>query len=88
MHFSQYASLHIEKKQIESHYTMRFLNGTIFLNHSVIMSGFLDSWSSTFEGSEKSVFLEKLEMNLNKHSELDGELKLTIPMVYLEYVKQ
>jgi hypothetical protein len=52
------------------------------------MSGFLDSWSSTFEGSEKSVFLEKLEMNLNKHSELDGELKLTIPMVYLEYVKQ
>lgn len=76
------------QKVVESRYTMRFLNGTSFFNHSVIMSGFMDPWRSMFDESERMVFFEKLENSLNKYSELNGELKLTVPMVYFECVKR
>jgi arsenite methyltransferase len=75
------------QKIVESDYAMRFFNGTSFLNHSVIISGFMDPWRSMFDESEKTVFFDKLEYSLNKYSESNGELKLTIPMVYFECVK-
>jgi len=72
---------------VESNYTMRFLNGTTFLNHSVIIVGFIDSWRNMLEEPEKKVFFERFESNLNDFSKLKGELKLTIPMVYFECKK-
>jgi len=75
------------EKQVEANYTMRFLNGTTFLNHSVIIVGFIDSWRNMLEEPEKKVFFERFESNLNDFSKLKGELKLTIPMVYFECKK-
>lgn len=75
------------EKQVESDYTMRFLNGTTFLNHSVIIVGFIDSWRNMLEEPEKNEFFDRFETNLNDFSRFKGELKLTIPMVYFECKK-
>ena len=71
-------------KKVESSFTMRYLNGTSFLNHSVINSGFFPSWRSIFESAEIRPLFDHLERNLNKYSEKHGELRVTVPMLYLE----
>ena len=76
------------KNEVKSIYKMRFLNGTSFLNHSFIMLAFIDSWRNMFEETEKQTFFEAFERNLNILSKNKGELKLTIPMFYLECTKK
>ena len=71
-------------RQIESSYQMRFLNGTAFLNYSVVIVGFIHPWRNMFAEGDKQKFFERLENNLNEVSKLEGELKLTIPMAYFE----
>jgi len=74
-------------RKIETSFSLRFLNGTSFLNHSVIMSGFLGSWKSMFGNNETEMFFARLENNLNNYSKTKGELKLKVPMLYLECTK-
>ncbi len=74
-------------RQIESSYQMRFLNGSTFLNYSVVIVGFIHPWRNMFEEGDRQVFFDKLENNLNEYSELKGELKLTIPMAYFDCKK-
>ena len=74
-------------KQIESSFTMRFLNGSAFLNHSVIIVGFIYPWRSMFDEPDKLPFFERFEENLNKIAKEKGELKLTIPTAYFECTK-
>lgn len=74
-------------KQIESSYQMRFLNGSAFLNYSVVIVGFIYPWRSMFDERDKEVFFESFEKKLNEYSERKGELKLTIPMAYFECKK-
>lgn len=76
------------KKSIESSFCMRFLDGSAFLNHSVIVSGFLTAWSNLFETHEIEPFFNRLENNLNEYSTRYGELRLSIPMFYLECEKK
>lgn len=76
------------KTVVKSIYKMRFLNGTAFLNHSFIILGFINSWRNMFEDTEKQIFFETFERNLNRLSRSKGELKLTIPMLYLECTKK
>jgi arsenite methyltransferase len=73
--------------QIESDSSLRYLNGSAFLNHSVIIVGFIDPWRNLLEEQDKAVFFDKLEDNLNEYSVEKGELKVTIPMVYFECKK-
>ena len=75
------------KKKIKSEYTMRFLNGTSFLNHSFTLIAFIDSWRNIFEENDKQNFFDAFEKNLNIFSENHGELQLTIPMLYIEAEK-
>jgi ubiquinone/menaquinone biosynthesis C-methylase UbiE len=76
------------RKSIESAFSMRFLNGSSFLNHCVIVSGFSGAWGNVFEEDERGSFFERLENNLNLYAEKHGELKLRIPMLYLECGKE
>ena len=65
-------------------FAMRFLDGSAMLRHSFIKMGFLDGWRSVLTPeNEKDVFL-RLENNLNRLAENKGELKLTVPMAYVE----
>jgi arsenite methyltransferase len=76
------------KNSIRSTYNMRFLNGSAFLNHSFIIMAFLGSWKNMFDEKDKPIFFDRFEKNLNALSRNKGELKLTIPMLYLECVKK
>lgn len=75
------------EKQIASKYQMRFFNGSSFLNHSFIIVGFIDPWRNMFDNADKILFFDRFEKNLNDYSKRKGELKLTIPMAYLECKK-
>src|ERR1035437_2107262 len=74
-------------KTIKSNYTMRFLNGSTFLNHSFTIVGFIDSRRNMFDQADKLIFFDRFEKNLNFYSKQKGELKLTIPMLYFECKK-
>ena len=76
------------KNEVKSIYKMKFLNGTTFLNHSFIILGFINSWRNMFEETDKQTFFDTFERNLNLLAKSKGELKLTIPMLYLECTKK
>src|SRR3954469_3522920 len=64
---------------VEREGAMRFADGTALLNHYFIKLGFLDAWKKVVPGNERDVFSRLLDA-LNEK----GELRLTIPMAYIE----
>ncbi|HEV7486521.1 MAG TPA: class I SAM-dependent methyltransferase [Thermoanaerobaculia bacterium] len=64
---------------VERESVMRFANGAALLNHYFIKLGFLDAWKKVVPGNERDVFA-RLRNALDDH----GELRLTIPMAYVE----
>ncbi len=76
------------KNKINAIYKMRFLNGTTFLNNSFTIVGFIDSWRNLFPETEKRIFFDRFEERLNEYSKIQGELKLTVPMLYIECKKK
>jgi len=64
---------------VEREGSMRFADGTALLNHYFIKLGFLDAWKKVVPGNERDVFARLLDA-LNAK----GELRLTIPMAYIE----
>jgi ubiquinone/menaquinone biosynthesis C-methylase UbiE len=65
---------------VERENTMRFANGTALFNHHFIKLGFLDAWKKVVPGNEVATFTALLN-RLN-----EGEIRLTIPMAYVEAV--
>lgn len=68
---------------VERQGLMRFADGTALLNHYFIKLGFLDGWKQIATGDETAVFSE-LQEKLNERARAAGELRLTIPMAYVE----
>ena len=64
---------------IEREGSMRFADGTALLNHYFIKLGFLDAWKKVVAPNEREVFARLLN-TLNEK----GELRLSIPMAYVE----
>jgi arsenite methyltransferase len=69
---------------IEEQAVFRFLDGSAFLRHFFIKLGFLDGWKSVLEPSEYTEVFEALEAALNTHADARGELRVTVPMAYIE----
>ncbi len=66
---------------------MRFADGSAFLNHHFVKPGWLGSWKELIPEDERMQIFSTLETNLNKTAAQKGELKLTVPMVFVEGVK-
>lgn len=64
--------------------TLRYLNGSALLRHHFIRQGFLDGWKEVLPPEQLRAVFARLEANLNRRAEEQGELALTIPMAYLE----
>ena len=64
---------------VERQGVMRFANGTALLNHHFIKLGFLEAWKQIVPGREREVFGP-----LSDRLDAIGELRLTIPMAYIE----
>lgn len=75
------------KEIIESQFALRYLDGTSFLNHTFIVSAFMESWRNLIDENERLPFFNRLEKNLNRYAELNGELEVTVPAVYIECEK-
>lgn len=68
---------------VEREGVMRFADGTALLNHHFIKLGFLDGWKKVVPDRERIVFA-RLRDALNELAARHGELRLTIPMAYIE----
>jgi arsenite methyltransferase len=68
---------------VERQSVMRFANGTALLNHYFIKLGFLDGWKKIVPGNERDVFA-RLRHALDDRAARNGELRLTVPMAYVE----
>lgn len=68
---------------VEREGMMRFANGTALLNHYFIKLGFLDGWKKAVPGNERDVFA-RLRGALDDLASRNGELRLTVPMAYVE----
>jgi arsenite methyltransferase len=64
---------------VEQQQTMRFAGGTALFNHYFIKLGFLDGWKSVVEPARQREVFAALMRKLDDH-----ELRLTIPMAYVE----
>ncbi len=64
-------------------YVMRYANGTALLQHPFIRFAFLPAWMNLIQPDDRAIVFEKLEKQLNHHAQKQGDLKLTIPMLYL-----
>ena len=74
-------------KMLRQRFQMRFVDGTALLNHLLIIVGFLPAWRSIIPQEKEKSFFESLEKNLNEQAKWDGELKMTVPMLYVEAEK-
>lgn len=72
-------------RAVERTAVMRFASGLALFNHHFIKLGFLDGWKSIVPGRETEMFLRLLR-RLDEAAAERGELRLTIPMAYIEAV--
>ncbi len=71
-------------RAIEDQCTLRYLDGTAFFNHWLTKSGFLDGWRGVVNSEDEASVFARLEATLNEQAARDGELRMTVPLLYLE----
>jgi len=65
----------------------KFTNGTAMLNHYFIRVAFMDSWIKLLPAGKVEEVFDRLESGLNVQSEKLGYMKLSIPFVLINAVK-
>lgn len=63
---------------------MRFASGSAFLRHHLIKVGFLAAWKGVVPEADRVRTFDRLEANLNVVAAREGELRLTVPLAYIE----
>jgi arsenite methyltransferase len=74
-------------RHVQEEFTMRFLDGTAFLNHHFVKLGWLSSWQALIPVEEWQTFFPLLEQELNNYAAANGGLTLAVPMAYMEFQK-
>jgi ubiquinone/menaquinone biosynthesis C-methylase UbiE len=75
------------EKVIEHSFQMRFADGHTLLNHSLTRYGFLDGWRGVVGEAAESEVFAAIELKLDAIARQNGELRMTVPMIYVESVK-
>jgi len=75
-------------KQIEETTYLRFVSSKALFNHSLIRIAFLTSWQSIIPKEKWISFLKLVTNSIEAIISNKGEFKMTIPMVYLNFVKK
>jgi arsenite methyltransferase len=68
----------------EDQFHLRYLDGTTFFTHFLTQIGFLESWRRVVDQEDEERVFALLENRLNLIAQAIGELRLTVPMLYLE----
>ncbi|MEZ4952458.1 MAG: methyltransferase domain-containing protein [Saprospiraceae bacterium] len=74
-------------KMIRGRFQMRFLDGSALLNHLLVVMGFLPDWKNMIPQNRQREVFGLLEKKLNEQAKWDGELRMTVPMLYVEAIK-
>ena len=72
---------------VENSFEMRFADGAALLHHSLIRFGFLGGWRGVVAGEDEREAFRRIESKLNAIAHQQGELRMTVPMLYLEAKK-
>jgi arsenite methyltransferase len=71
-------------RTLEDTFVQRFVDGSALLNHWLTRIGFLDGWRSVVEPAAEEEVFSLIERHLNGIAEREGELRISVPMLYLE----
>jgi hypothetical protein len=74
-------------KVISDTMTLRFLDGSTLLRHPLIQLGFLEGWRNVVTKTHEEAVFTSLEARLNAAAARQGELRMTVPMLYIEAEK-
>jgi len=75
-------------KTIKEDTNIRFANASSILNHSLIRVGFLEGWENLVLEKHQKTFFKTFESIVQKTIDQKGEFMLSIPMLYLEFVRE
>lgn len=71
---------------VEDVLTLRYRGGAALLGHWLTRFGFLDGWRGVVEPEREAEVLGELERELDQGAARDGELRMSVPMLYAEAV--
>lgn len=71
-------------ESMEDEFMLRYLDGSAFFRHSLTRFGFLDGWRSAVPTDQHEIIFAEIESRLNEMAQQLGELKMTVPMLYIE----
>jgi arsenite methyltransferase len=69
-------------------FSYKFANGTALLNHYFIRLAFMDSWIKLLPPDKVEQIFDTIELRLNEQSLIHGGIKLSIPYVMINAIKQ
>jgi len=68
----------------EDRFHLRYLDGSAFFHHFLTQLGFLDDWRRVVDQEDEEHVFALLEHRLNQVARAAGELRMNVPMLYLE----
>jgi ubiquinone/menaquinone biosynthesis C-methylase UbiE len=71
-------------KVVEDRFIMRFVDGSALLRHWLVKVGFLDGWRGAVPPGDEQAVFAAVEAKLNALAAEQGELRMTVPMLYIE----
>jgi arsenite methyltransferase len=72
----------------EDRFYLHFADGSAMLRHFLVRVGFLDGWRAVVDPEDERDVFARLEMALNELAQRQGELSMTVPMLYVEGTKE
>ncbi|MCK9616341.1 MAG: class I SAM-dependent methyltransferase [Lentimicrobiaceae bacterium] len=69
-------------------FNYRFANGTALLNHYFIRLAFMDSWIKLLPSDKVEQIFDTIELRLNEQSKILDGIKLSIPYVLINAIKE
>ena len=75
-------------RNVQENQTIRYVDGSAFLRAWLTRMGFLSGWREALPAGRDAEVLAATEERLNAQAKRDGELRLTVPWLYLEARKR
>jgi arsenite methyltransferase len=72
----------------EGAFQLRYVDGSALFHHVLTQVGFLEGWRQVVDPEDEEQVFALLEARLNQVAQARGELRLTVPMLYLEGAKR
>jgi ubiquinone/menaquinone biosynthesis C-methylase UbiE len=74
-------------KSVSDKTNIRFVNSMALLNHGLIRIGFLESWQNIVPEKYQNRFFEALSHKIDGEIKRAGAFSISIPMLYIEFMK-